>query len=68
MKVFVCTDFVGQWPVGASAVIVATDAEEASLRLQAKLEEIGLTQDASFTLVEISTRIADVHILQTGEY
>lgn len=68
MKVFVCSDFQGHWPVGTAAVVVAADIEEASLRLQAKLEEIGLTQDASFTLEEISTKVAEVYILRDGEY
>ncbi len=68
MKVFSCTDFVGKWPVGTSAVVVAETLELAELQLKRELEAMGFPQVMPMELVEIHTDQSSVHILQDGDY
>lgn len=68
MKVFICTDFNGHYPVGTSALIIAKDIETAKSMLSKELEEIGLSQEPNFTLDEIKTRKEQVIILNDGNY
>lgn len=44
MKVFTCTDFTGHYPVGTSAVVVATDEHAAVHVLEQALADAGIPQ------------------------
>ncbi len=50
LKLFVCTDHDGIWPVGVCSVVVAENEEQARGLLQAKLPEFGLDPNKPFTL------------------
>lgn len=67
MRVFVCNDFTGFWPVGTAAVVVADNEVAARGLLGAALREKGLN-DPRFTLVEIDTGAAGAFILRDGGY
>lgn len=66
MKVFHSNDFSGMWPVGASAVVVATDEGEATELLSSKLKEHGLAFNG--TLIELDLGEPHAVILQDGNY
>ncbi len=69
MKVFSCNEFTGHYPVGASAVVIAENIEEAVAALQAKLTKVGLKQDiVPEQLDEINLNQPQVIILQDGQY
>lgn len=68
MKVYVCTDFNGVWPVGTSAIVIAEDARKARVLLDIELANRGLTQNKPFTLTEVSTTQAVALVLQDGDY
>lgn len=68
MKVFVCTDFTGHWPVGTSAVMIASTIEEAGKLLRKELEKYGLDPNDEFTLTEILTQEPKAVILNDGNY
>jgi hypothetical protein len=54
MRVYVCKDFKGHYPVGTAAVICANDAYEARRLLSNELERVGLVQPVEkLTLKEI---------------
>lgn len=67
MRVFVCTNFVGHYPVGVSAVILADDVDQAKRFLLNELELAGLKQDGDdLEFEEIDTEGA--YILDDGNY
>ena len=84
MKVFVCTDFEGHWPVGTSAVIVAENEEQARQQLIEGLKQEGLWElpekryeggvvkgaelNNEFTLQEIELDKPTWWILNNGNY
>ena len=69
MNVYTCTDFRGHWPVGVSAVIVASDKQRAAKHLESELKKSGLEQAIDTSqLKRVSTRKESVSILQNGEY
>lgn len=70
MRVFYSNDFRGYWPVGASAVIVARDKDEAYILLTSKLIGMGLAPgpDDNFTINEVQTDVTGVYVLQDGDY
>jgi len=68
MKVFTCTDFEGHYPVGVSAVIVASDAMEARTLLDKELVKHGLRPKVISTFQEISLDRSAAIILQDGDY
>lgn len=67
MKTFSCT-FTGHWPVGACAVVVAIDEQQAELDMRDALEREGLDRYQDLTFVEIDTTAPAVHILLNGDY
>jgi hypothetical protein len=67
MKTFSCT-FVGHWPVGACAVIVAVDEQQAELDMRNALEGGNLDRYQDLTFVEIDTTEAQVLVLLDGDY
>lgn len=67
MRVFYSTDFEGLWPVGTSAVVVASSEEEARAMLEKELSE-RLLAGAPFTIHELATDKPSVLILQDGNY
>lgn len=69
LKVFTCVGFKGHWPVGTSAVVVATDLLAATQSLTATLKAHGLPQDReALNVVEIDLSVPGAHILQNGDY
>lgn len=67
MRVFVCNDFTGYWPVGTAAVVVADDEVAARGLLAQALRDKKL-DDGGFTLTEVDTGKAAVRILNDGDY
>lgn len=69
MKVFYNNNFSGHWPVGTSAVIVASNQEEAKRMLEDQLSTEGLKQECDIDdFVEINSDAQSVIILQNGDY
>ncbi|MEE9386368.1 MAG: hypothetical protein V3V08_23385 [Nannocystaceae bacterium] len=68
MRIYVCTDFTGHYPVGVSAVIVAESEGEAVNVLESELIRIGLEQSDPVTVVELDTAVSSAHILCDGNY
>lgn len=69
MKIFYCTNFRGVYPVGTSAVIVATSIGLAAYMLEQELKKAGLEQNISANdLVEINPFEQQVLILNNGDY
>lgn len=71
MKVFTCNDFVGFWPVGTAAVVIAEDVSQARCLLDGELHKLGLIQLAppnEYTITEIDTTLQQAIILCDGDY
>ena len=69
MKIYYNNGFKGRWPVGTSAIVVASNAIRAATILEIELTECGLEQEVfPNDMIEIRTRNEDVLILQDGEY
>jgi hypothetical protein len=66
LRVYVCNDFTGYWPVGTAAVIVANGEVAALNLLHGELEKRGLP--VSGTVHEIETYDPSVTILCDGNY
>jgi hypothetical protein len=67
MKVFICNDFEGHYPVGAAAVIIARSEEIAKTMLNMELQQRGLgIKDATLKEVELTNTKAI--ILCDGDY
>ena len=68
MRVFVCTDHDGYYPVGVASVVVAVDEGEARSLLLAELTERGLRGNGTFTLREINATAPRAFVLHDGDY
>lgn len=70
MKIFVCDDHAGYWPVGVATVVVAPDENSARGMLNAELKSRALADDKSqpFTLREVSSETPSVNMLCDGNY
>lgn len=69
MKVFVCTGFLGRFPVGTAAIITAPDYETGRKLLDEKLKEAGLDPlRPEDRLVEVNTEHASAGLLLNGDY
>ena len=68
LKVFVCSDFVGHWPVGTAAVMVAEDEDEAWVILKDILEKSGLPQTETPEILRLSLTNKMVLVLNDGNY
>ena len=69
MNVYTCTSFRGHWPVGVSAIVVASDVEEAAQLLSADLASQGLAQEITADRLEIlDTNSPGVLVLNDGDY
>lgn len=74
LKVFTNDNFVGFYPVGTAAVVVAESKEEASKLLAAKLASIGLATEENYwrnlneDMVEIDLDDERVYVLNDGNY
>lgn len=61
--------FAGQWPVGASGVVVAKDKRAAIKLIKEELKSKGHEQDIeSSDVVRIDTKKPNVVILDDGDY
>ncbi len=63
--------FNGHWPVGACAVVVATDEQSAKIALMAELQKSGLDKKNvmdDLGVTELDTSKPGVTILLDGEY
>jgi len=73
LKVFVCTDHDGKWPVPVASMVIARDKRRARAILNKKLKEAGLnpkvtsSRKGHYTLKEIPLE-EGAHILSDGEY
>lgn len=68
MVTFYCT-FSGHYPVGACAIIVAVDEQQAELAMRDALEREGLDRyQDELDIQEIDTTDAHVRILLNGDY
>jgi hypothetical protein len=68
VKVFVCTDHDGHWPVGTASVVVAPDEKQARVILRQALRDRWLDDEKPFTLREIDTHEKRAHVLCDGDY
>lgn len=67
MRVYVCTDHDGHYPVGVASVVVAHTEEEARQLLVSELENHGL-RGKGFTLRCIQTESPQAFVLHDGQY
>ena len=68
MRVFYTNDFRGYYPVGASAVIVARDLDEAYRLMTSRLIAMGLgVNNSDFTIKELSTDSTQVVVLRVKD-
>ena len=70
LHTYTCNNFIGAYPVGTAAVIVAGSVIEAKQLLRAKLAGIGLPQPELYVLEvhRVRTSKPDVIILCNGDY
>jgi hypothetical protein len=70
MKIYVCTNFTGHWPVGSAALVIAEDSEEAERMLRDVLaEEIPQrTQPPKLWMDEVKPDSKGVTLLNDGNY
>lgn len=69
MKVFTNNKFEGYYPVGAAAVIVAEDKQDAAIQLSNALFDVGLPCDVAIeNMIEINTEEKQAVILCDGNY
>ncbi len=68
LKVFYCTDFEGHYPVGAAAIVVAKDVDDACHLLKEKLRAKGLDLRTTDDVIEINTDHSYAKILLDGDY
>jgi hypothetical protein len=67
LRLWVCTDHEGFFPVGTASVVVAANEAEARQLLQRKLEQYGLSRKP-FTLRELALERPAAHVLADGNY
>lgn len=67
MRVWICSDFEGFWPVGTASIVMAESSEQARALLQAALKERGLPE-SEFTLIEVDLTTPHAIILRDGNY
>ena len=70
MKIYVCTDHDGHYPVGTSSLVLANSAAEARELLDGELKKAGLQSSAEYpyTLQQIPQTKVQAIILQDGNY
>ena len=70
LKIYICTDHDGHWPVGVASVITAKDKREAKKLLDKELIADGLTpfKENSYNLTEIENNKSEAYILNNGSY
>jgi len=70
LKVFVCDDHDGFYPVGVSSIIVAKDRRQAKklLNEQLKIFRLETSKDCPYTLREIPTDSPIAIIINDGNY
>lgn len=69
MYVWTTTDFVGHYPVGTSAVVVAKTEEKARFLLACALEKSSIPQDTvDLELTKVHLDVEYCVILQDGDY
>jgi hypothetical protein len=68
MKVFICIDHDGHWPVGVASVVAAQDEEQARELLAAELRTFGLKPERGFTLQALDLSAPRARVLNDGDY
>lgn len=70
LRVYVCTDHDGHWPVGVASVVVAADEVQARDLLDAELrkERLEPHDREPYTLCAIDLEQPSAHILNNGDY
>lgn len=67
MRLYICTDHAGHWPVGVASIVVAHGKDEAKGLLLRELAKEGLDTEP-FTLTEVDLSVAHAHVLCNGNY
>ena len=70
MKVFICKDHDGHWPVGVASVVVAKSKKSAKKLLDAALLSEGLKKCelSPYTLEEVSLEEPRAYVISSGDY
>lgn len=69
LKTYTCDDFIGYYPVGVAAVMVAEDKRAAIKLFEAALKERGLEQKIDpKTVLLLTHHKPQVYILADGNY
>jgi hypothetical protein len=67
MTTWISTDFVGHYPVGAAAVVIAPDADRAIALLSHELKRRGLS-GKGFSVAPLNADQEGAYILVDGDY
>lgn len=70
LKLFVCTDHAGYWPVGTASVVLAQDEAAARSLLDDALanRNLATSEAVPYTLHEVSMTDPLVLVLRDGDY
>lgn len=70
LKVFTVTNFIGRWPVGVTAVVVANNRKEARKLVDAALDKKGLMvgEEKKYDLDELDICLPGAVILHDGSF
>lgn len=70
MRIYVCLDHDGHWPVGVASLVFANDEDQARQLLDEQLRVAHLKPyaDEPYTLVEMELFPARAMVLLDGEY
>lgn len=69
MKVYICDDHAGRYPVGVCSVVVANEEAEARSLLIAELKTHGLDgTKPPFTLRRLNTKQPKAFVIRDGDY
>lgn len=68
MKVYVCQDHQGHWPVGVASIVVAETEEDARTLLINRLAKHSIEQTEPFTLLPVDLAYPEAYVLCDGNY
>lgn len=67
MKLYICTDHKGLWPVPTASIVLAENEGEARSMLIKELRDQGI-DDEGFTLIEVDINQKQAIVLNNGDY
>jgi hypothetical protein len=68
LRLWVCTDHAGHYPVGVASIVLAPTEERARELLSAKLREHGLDPEAGPYTLEERRLVECAYVLNDGDY